>query len=84
VQTLRQQLPTAEMGTAQRSTDVYFVILNGKHHSTYFCKEDALVEAGQLDYILNSPELNDGVQGVAEIQTLSFAEMMESQVEMVI
>ncbi len=65
-------------------TYVFYVILNGVQHSVYFCKEEALENAAQLDYIHNSPELNDGVQGTNDIQLLTFAEMMESDVEMVI
>jgi hypothetical protein len=72
------------MGTAPRSTHVYFVIVNGKQHNVYFCKEEALTETAQLDYMYNSPELNDGIQGTNNIQLLTFSEMMESDVEMVI
>lgn len=72
------------MGTAQRSTYVYFIILNGTQYSIHFCQEEALIDAAHLDFIYNSPELNDGIQGHNEVQMLSFAEMMESSVEMVI
>lgn len=63
---------------------MYFVVLDNQQHSAHFCKEEALVEAAQLDHMFNSPELNDGVQNWIEITVLSFAEMMESPVEMVI
>jgi len=65
-------------------TYVFYVILNGVQHSVAFTKEEALENAAQLDYMYNSPELNDGIQGTNNIQLLTFAEMMESDVEMVI
>jgi hypothetical protein len=76
----------AEIGTATLgANNVFFVVLdNLQHGSAHFCKEEALVEAAQLDFMVNSPELNDGVQGNHEIKILSFMEMMESPVEMVI
>jgi len=82
---LLQQCNTpAEIGTAQRSINVYFVIANGQQACLCECKEEALVEAAQLDFMHNSPELNNGVQGTVGIQILSFAEMMESSIEMVL
>ena len=63
---------------------MFFVVLNNQQHSAHFSKEEAQLEAAQLDHMLNSPELNDGVQGSQEINILSFMEMMESPVEMVI
>jgi len=65
-------------------TCVFYVILNGVQHSVYFCKEEAMENAAQLDFIYNSPELNDGVQGTNDIQLLTLPEMMMSDVEMVI
>ena len=63
---------------------MFFVVLGNQQHSAHFCKEDAQLEAAQLDFMVNSPELNDGVQGTHEINILSFTEMMESSVEMVL
>lgn len=65
---------------------MYFIVLNGIQHSVYGSNEyvEALEEAAQLEHHCNSPELNDGVQGTNKIQLLTFAEMMESSVEMVI
>jgi len=63
---------------------VFFVVLNNQQHSAHFSQEEAYTAAAQLDHMLNSPELNDGVQNFNEIHVLSFMEMMESPVEMVI
>jgi hypothetical protein len=63
---------------------VFFVVLNNQQHSAHFSKEEAQLEAAQLDLMVNSPELNGGTQGSQEINILSFMEMMESPVEMVI
>jgi hypothetical protein len=65
---------------------MYFVILDGKQHKVYGSNEyvEAMEEAAQLDWIQNSPELNDGVQGTHDIKLLTFSEMMMSDVEMVI
>ena len=65
---------------------MYFIVLDGKQHSVYHANEyvEALEEAAQLDYMYNSPELNDGIQGEHDIQLLTLPEMMMSDVEMVI
>jgi len=65
---------------------MYFIILNGQQYRQYSANEyeEALEDAAQLDYIYNSSELNDGVQGTNAIQLLTFVEMMESDVVMVI
>ena len=63
---------------------MFYVILNGVQHSVYFTEEEAMENAAQLDFIYNSPELNDGVQGTNDIQLLTFPQMMMSDVEMVI
>ncbi len=67
-------------------TDMYFVTLDGKQYRQYSANEyvEALEDAAQLDYIYNSPELNDGVQGTHDIRLLTLPEMMMSDVEMVI
>ena len=65
---------------------MYFITLDGKQYRQYSANEyvEALEDAAQLDHIYNSPELNDGVQGSHDIQLLTFAEIMESDVVMVI
>jgi hypothetical protein len=65
---------------------MYFIVLDGKQHSVYHANEyvEALEEAAQLDYMYNSPELNDGIQGEHDIQLLTLPQMMASDVEMVI
>jgi len=65
---------------------MYLITLDGKQYRQYSANEyvEALEDAAQLDHIYNSPELNDGVQGSHDIQLLTFAEMMESDVVMVI
>jgi hypothetical protein len=70
----------------KENTYVYFITLDGKQYRQYSANEyvEALEDAAQLDYIYNSPELNDGVQGSHNIKLLTFAEMMMSDVEMVI
>jgi len=83
VQTHRQSLPPAEIGTAQPGANsVYFVVLDGKQHSVHFSREAADNTAWELSYevYLQQPP----VDGQEEISVLSFTEMMESPVEMVI
>ena len=65
------------------ATDVFFVILNGQQHSAHFSKEEAESVAFDLSVEYN---YNFGfpVEEPAEISVLSFAEIMESPVEMVI
>jgi hypothetical protein len=66
------------------ANNVFFVVLNDQQQSAHFCEEEALNEAAYLDFEYNAPEVNHGVQGNHQIKVLSFSEMMESQVEMVI
>ena len=83
VQTHRQSLPPAEIGTAQPGAhSVYFVVLDGKQHRVHFSREAADNPAWELSYevYLQQPP----VDGQEEISVLSFTEMMESPVEMVI
>jgi hypothetical protein len=70
----------------KENTYVYFITLDGKQYRQYSANEyvEALEDAAQLDYIYNSPELNDGVQGTHDIRLLTLPEMMMSDVEMVI
>ena len=83
MQTLPQLLPTAEMGTAQQETDVFFVILNGQQHSAHFSKEEADSVAFDLS-VEHNYESHPEECGYSEISVLSFMEMMESPVEMVL
>jgi len=66
------------------TNNVFFVILNDQQHSVHFCEEEAFNAAAYLDFEYNAPEVNFGVQGNHNIKVLSFTEMMESSVEMVI
>ena len=63
--------------------DVFFVILNGQQHSAHFSKEEADSVAFDLSFEHNY-EGHPEECGYAEISVLSFTEMMESPVEMVI
>ena len=63
---------------------MYYIVIDGLQHGVSFQWEEALIEAAQCDFELNAPELNDGIQGTHDVQILSFEEMMESPVEMVI
>jgi hypothetical protein len=65
------------------ATDVFFVILNGQQHSAHFSKEAADSVAFDLS-VEHNYEGHPEVCGYSEISVLSFAEMMESPVEMVI
>ena len=82
MQTPGQLLPPAEIGTAHTSNTVYFVILDGQQHSVHFSREAADETAWELSYevYLQQPPAD----GQEEISVLSFTEMMESPVEMVI
>jgi hypothetical protein len=71
------------MGTAQQETDVFFVILNGQQHSAHFSKEEADSVAFDLS-VEHNYEGHPEECGYSEISVLSFMEMMESPVEMVI
>jgi hypothetical protein len=83
VQTHRQSLPPAEIGTAQPGANsVYFVVLDGKQHSVHFSREAADNTAWELSYEVHLQQ--PPVDGQEEISVLSFTEMMESPVEMVI
>jgi hypothetical protein len=63
---------------------VFFVVLNDQQHSVHFSEEEAFNAAAYLDFEYNAPEVNHGVQGKHKIKVISFTEMMESSVEMVI
>ena len=63
---------------------MYYIVIDGVQHGVSFQWEEALIQAAQMDFELNSPELNDGIQGTHDVQILSFQEMMESDVVMVI
>lgn len=75
-------LPPTEGGF---TNTMYFIVVDNKQHvGVSQLWEEALISAAQIDHELNSPELNDGVQGDHKVEILSFMEMMESDVEMVI
>ena len=63
---------------------MYYIVIDGVQHGFSFQWEEALIEAAQCDFELNAPELNNGIQGTHDVQILSFQEMMESEVVMVI
>lgn len=63
---------------------MYYIVIDGVQHGVSFQWEEALIEAAQCDFELNAPELNNGVKGTHSVQILSFQEMMESDVVMVI
>jgi len=65
------------------ATDVFFVILNGQQHSAHFSKEEADSVAFDLS-VQHNYEGHPEECGYSEISVLSFVEMMESPVEMVI
>jgi hypothetical protein len=64
------------------ANNVYFVVLDGQQHSAHFNREAADEEAWKLSCELNY--LQHPEEGRTEISILSFMEMMESPVEMVI
>jgi hypothetical protein len=57
---------------------MYFIVVDGVQQGTSFQWEEALILAAQMDFELNSPELNDGIQGTHDVQIMSFEEMMEA------
>jgi len=57
---------------------MYYIVIDRVQHGFSLLWEEALIEAAQQDHMLNSPELNDGVQGNYDIQIMSFQEMMEA------
>ena len=63
---------------------MYYIVIDGVQHGFSFQWEEALIEAAQCDFELNAPELNNGIQGTHDVQIMSFQEMMESDVVMVI
>lgn len=63
---------------------MYYIVIDGVQQGVSFQWEEALIEAAQCDFELNAPELNNGIQGTHDVQIMSFQEMMESDVVMVI
>ena len=61
---------------------MYFVVLDGQQHSVHFNREAADDTAWELSYERNY--LQHPEEGRSNISVLSFTEMMESPVEMVI
>ena len=64
------------------ANNVYFVVLDGQQHSAHFSQKAADDEAWKLSCELNY--LQHPEEGRVQISVLSFTEMMESPVEMVI
>jgi len=62
---------------------VFFVILNGQQHSAHFSKEEADSVAFDLS-VEHNYNFGFPCEEYAEISVLSFMEMMESPVEMVL
>ncbi len=50
------------VASTQHNT-MYYIIIDGVQHGFSLQWEEALIEAAQQDHMLNSPELNDGIQG---------------------
>ena len=61
---------------------MYFVVLDGQQHSAHFNREAADDTAWELSYERNYQQHPE--EGRSKISVLSFMEMMESPVEMVI
>ena len=57
---------------------MYYIVIDGVQQSVSFQWEEALIEAAQFDFELNSPELNGGIQGTHDVRIMSFEEMMEA------
>ncbi len=57
---------------------MYFIVIDGVQQGFSSQWEEALILAAQMDFELNSPELNDGIQGTHDVQIMSFEEMMEA------
>jgi hypothetical protein len=58
-------LPFEEMGTSQLNSVMYYITMDGVTCRTYSNNEyvEAMEYAAQLDYVCNSPEMNDNVVG---------------------
>jgi len=63
---------------------MYIIFVNGEQHSCYGSNEyvEAMEEAAQLDYMYNSPELNDGVQGTTVVRLLTVSGRILSDEEL--
>jgi len=63
---------------------MYIIFVNGEQHSCYGFNEyvEAIEEAAQLDYMYNSPELNDGVQGNTAVEILTVSGRILSDEEL--
>lgn len=57
---------------------MYYIVIDRVQHGVSFLWEEALITAVQFDFELNSPELNDGIQGTHDVQIMSFQEMIEA------
>jgi hypothetical protein len=65
---------------------MYYIIIDGKHIATYPSNEmlEAWEEAASLDYIYNSPELNDGVQRHHRVELLSLDDVRDRNIELTV
>jgi hypothetical protein len=66
-------------------TDMYFIIfVDGQEYRQYSANEylEAMEDAAQLDYMYNSPELNDGVQGNTAVEILTVSGRILSDAEL--
>ena len=63
---------------------MYIIFVNGEEHSCYGSNEyvEAMEEAAQLDFMYNSPELNDGVQGNTVVRLLTVSGRILSDAEL--
>ena len=63
---------------------MYIIFVNGEQHSCYGSNEyvEAMEEAAQLDFMYNSPELNDGVQGATVVRLLTVSGRILSDAEL--
>jgi hypothetical protein len=78
---LGDQIPCSAIATIPwhlLHNTMYYIVIDGVQQGFSFQWEEALIEAAQQDFMLNSPELNDGIQGTHDVQIMSFQEMMEA------
>jgi hypothetical protein len=74
--------PSGDRHRTLGANNVYFVVLDGQQHSAHFNREAADDTAWELSCERNY--LQHPEEGRSKISVLSFMEMMESPVEMVI
>lgn len=52
---------------------MYYITVDGVHQAKEDLWEEALITAAQLDFMHNSPEMNDGVLGTHDIKIVDSA-----------